>query len=458
MKKIKNYILSLLIIGSLLNSSCKKALNLEPKNSIDSENALITSSDIDAVRVGAYTAAGIEGLYGGRIFVSADFLGYSEDEIGFYGTYLGYREMASKTVSNNNLFAEEAWIAAYKTINSCNIVLENLAKLSPVIKNKVEGEVRFLRGMVYFDLARTYGKSWNDGNPSINLAVPIVLASVKTEKIGVAENLKRNTVSEVFLQAIDDLKKAKNLLPETNGFYANKFAASAVLSRIYLTQEDYTNAELETSYILDNSSYTLLGDFAQEWPNPEPASRVQPTNEDIFSIQVSSQAGVNSFNEEYAPSDFGGREDVEIQDAHFGLYEEGDVRANFFYSDVFTAKHLNLYGNVKLIRLAEIYLNSAEAKIKKSVADVAGALADLNKVRKRAGLGDFTSASPAAIFSAIKMERQVELAFEGFRLYDLKRYKESVDGIEWNSNKLVFPIPQREIDANPNLVQNPGYN
>lgn len=458
--KMINYKYKLIVMISaltILSSSCEKSLKIDPQNSVDARQALITSVDVKAALVGAYTSAGLAGLYGGRLLVSTDLLGY-DDDLAFYGTYQGYTELTNKNIVVNNGFVEAAWNAAYETINVCNIVLENLTKVETLNIKKVEGEAKFLRGMIYFDLARSYGKAWNDtdGSPSTNLAVPLILSSVKTDVIGPEENKKRNTVAEIYAQAIMDLNDAKVNLPAANDFFANKYAASAVLARIYLTQNDYVNAEAEASIVM-SGRFSLVTDFTQEWPSPIPASRVSNTVEDIFAIQVSNQAGVNSLNEVYATSNNGGRGEIEVQDAHFDLYEPGDVRANFFYDDVFTGKHQNQYGNIKLIRLAEMYLIRAEARALKPTPDLAGALADLNIIRQRAGLPDFVGVTATDIFEAVKRERLVEFAFEGFRLFDLKRYKESVVGLPYNSTKLVFPIPQREIEANPALLQNAGY-
>ncbi|MBC7915850.1 MAG: RagB/SusD family nutrient uptake outer membrane protein, partial [Pyrinomonadaceae bacterium] len=364
-----NYKYKLIVLVSALtffSSSCEKSLKIDPENSVDAQKALITSGDVKGALVGAYTNSGLAGLYGGRLLVSTDLLGYGDD-LAFYGTYQGYTELANKSIIVNNGFVEEAWNAAYGTINVCNTVLENVSKVEVANIKRVEGEAKFLRGMIYFDLARSFGKAWNDtdGSPATNLAVPLILSSIKTDVIGPEENKKRNTVAEIYAQAIQDLKDAKVNLPASNGFFANKYAASAVLARIYLTQNDYANAEAEADVVI-NAGFSLLTDYSQEWPSPDPASRVSNTSEDIFAIQVSNQAGVNSLNEVFATSTYGGRGDIEVQDAHFGLYESGDLRADFFYDDVFTGKHQNQYGNIKLIRLAEMYLIRSEARALKA--------------------------------------------------------------------------------------------
>ncbi|WDF76776.1 RagB/SusD family nutrient uptake outer membrane protein [Mucilaginibacter sp. AW1-7] len=463
MKKIKYSIIALSTLAMLYNSGCQKQLDIKPQNSVEADQALKTSKDVEGVLIGAYTAAGLRGLYGGRLQATTDFLA-DDGDFSYFGTFSDYTELNDKKITINNFFVEGAWDSGYNTIGVCNTVLANLNLVISTDKAGVEGEARFLRGMTYFDLARAFGRAWNDGSPTTNLAVPLVLTPTTT--IAGIQKVKRNTVAEIYAQAIADLKIAEANLPNKST-YASSAAASAVLARIYLTQENYAQAEVEASKIIDGGAYSLIEHFADEFQHPDQATRVFNTAEDIFAIQISNQSGFNALNEVYASSDYAGRGETYINQQHFDRYEAGDDRANEFTDDPFTTKFNNAFGNVVTIRLAEIYLIRAEARIKKAVPDLVGAAADINKVRNRAGLANTAAVSATALFNAVKQERRVELPFEGFRLGDLKRYKEttrSVDGdgntvetFDWDSPKLVFPIPKREIDANSNLVQNPGY-
>jgi hypothetical protein len=101
-----------------------------------------------------------------------------------------------------------------------------------------------------------------------------------------------------------------------------------------------------------------------------------------------------------------------------------------------------------------MYLTRAEANYRLGTAVGANPLDDINTIRTRAGVAPLTS---IANVEQIYLERRRELAFEGFALHDAKRFKQTVDGLPWNDNKLVLPIPFREMNANPSLTQNPGY-
>jgi len=468
MKKIKYSIITFSALVLLYNTGCQKQLDIKPQNSVESNLALKTSKDVEGVLIGAYTAAGLRGLYGGRLQATTDFLA-DDGDFQYQGTFSDYTELDNKKITVDNNFVEGVWDSGFNTIGVCNTVLANLNLVVAADKARVEGEAKFLRGMTYFDLARAFGKAWNDGTPTTNLAVPLVLTPTTT--IAGIQKVKRNTVAEIYAQAIADLQVAEANLtndpdPAARTPYADSFAASAVLARIYLAQKNYAQAEIEASKVIESGAFKLVSSFGSEFQHPAQATRVFNSTEDIFAIQISPQAGFNALNEVYASSDFAGRGETIIFDQHLARYEAGDDRANEFY-DVFTSKFNNTFGNVITIRLAEIYLIRAEARILKAGADLAGAAADINIVRNRAKLGNTPAVTGIQLLVAVKKERRVELPFEGQRLGDLKRYEESTNSIDgngkpvtvfvWNSPKLIFPIPKREIDANSNLTQNAGY-
>ena len=172
-------------------------------------------------------------------------------------------------------------------------------------------------------------------------------------------------------------------------------------------------------------------------------------------MQVTSSSGNNSFQTFFSANSRG---DIQINPTHIALYETGDSRLNLFYSSggsEFTGKFDDLYGNVHIIRLAEMYLIRAEANFMAGTATGDSPLNDINVIRTRASLTPLTSMQLS--LAAILKERKLELAFEGSAVHDIKRTQGNVALLPWNSPKLIYPIPQREIRANPNLTQNAGY-
>ena len=119
----------------------------------------------------------------------------------------------------------------------------------------------------------------------------------------------------------------------------------------------------------------------------------------------------------------------------------------------FTKKWYNYFDNIPVVRLTELYLMRAECNFRLGTSIGADPLDDINVLRDRAGIGELEDLT----LDAILLERNKELAFEGYRLHDLKRTKKNIGTFPHNSPKMVFPIPYREISVNPALVQNPGY-
>ena len=181
----------------------------------------------------------------------------------------------------------------------------------------------------------------------------------------------------------------------------------------------------------------------------------------IFSMTVTAQDGSNGLNTYYGVTvgsipGTSGRGDFRILPSHLALYEEDDARAAFFIranNNTYSQKHLDRFGHVPVVRLAEMYLTRAEANFRLGTAVGATPAADVNVIRQRAGLAPLQDVTLAQILK----ERKLELAFEGVQLHDLKRTRSSVRGLAWNSPRLILPIPQREMDTNKSLVQNEGY-
>ncbi|RZK92267.1 MAG: RagB/SusD family nutrient uptake outer membrane protein [Pedobacter sp.] len=435
-------------------SSCKKALDIDPVDTIEQSQALLTSKDVEVALVGSYSALGNSNFYGGRPFLMADFLA-NTNAIEWYGTYEELTQTINKQLLKTNTFVDNVWAAGYTAINDANNVIAAISKVDAAKKNKVEGEAKFIRGAAYFDLVRLFGKAYNDGSPTTNPGVPIVLTPTTT--VTDASYVTRASVAAVYSQAIADLTDAEAKLPATNGFFATKYAAAAMLARVYLQMGNYAAAAAAANRVIASGNYTLTPAFIDAFPEMGSTPGVN-SSEDVFAMQVTTLTGFNGYNEFYGSSTYGGRGDAVIsQDWINNTYAANDDRINAFYDDgdMYTSKYANPYGNVSIIRLSEMYLIRAEANVRLAPAAPVGGrtpLQDLAVVRSRAGLTTTT-----ATLANILAERKLELAFEGFALHDAKRTQTNIGSIPWNSNVLVFPIPQREMDANKNLTQNAGY-
>ncbi len=451
LKKYKYFLLAIMLTSA---TACEKKLDINPTQSIDETQALNTSSDVEAALVGAYADLGDGDVYGGGIFLISELLA-NTNEFNFTGTFQGLTQIVNKQIPVDNDFVQATWLDAYQTINDVNNVLNALDVVTPSKKNRVEGEAKFIRGSVYFDLVRLYAKAWNDGSPAANDGVPLILTPTRAPLTETSQKA-RDKVADVYTQVIKDLTEAEELLPVTNSVFAAKYAAAAMLARVYLQQGDYVKAADAADRVIESNRYSLEDSYFDVFPynSDNPNEDIGSPGEYIFSMQVTSSQGVNDLNTYFSTS---GRGDIDINPEHLDLYEPDDERLNLFYSDggIRTGKFDMVYGNVPVIRLAEMYLIRAEANFRLGTTVGDTPVADINKIRQRVGLTPYTAGE--LTLDKILTERKLELAFEGAALHDIKRLQQSVGNLSWNSFKLVLPIPDREIKINQNLDQNEGY-
>ncbi|RMG30938.1 MAG: RagB/SusD family nutrient uptake outer membrane protein [Bacteroidetes bacterium] len=442
----KYNILALLVVALL--AGCTEQLELEPAQSISENLALNSDKNIKTALVGAYDALSNGDVFGGNALRNSELLG-GDDEIQWVGTFNSPREIFNKRMISSNLDAQELWLESYEAINVANNVLSALDKVNPADRDRVEGEARFIRGILYFELVRFYAKQYEDGQTNSQLGVPLVITP--TRGISKENQVSRNTVEEVYAQIIEDLSQAESKLPSSNGVFANTSAAAAVLARVYLQQRNYQAARDAADRVIASGNYTLMGNYADAF------NQDSNVPEYVFAIRVTSQDGVNNMNTFYSIPDFGGRDgDIDILEGHLSLYDPNDQRLALYYEGngaIRTGKWNNQFGNIPLIRLAEMYLIRAECNQRLGTATGATPVDDYNEVHTRAGLPAATSIT----LDDILLERRLELAHEGFKIHDHRRLQIPVGSNDPNSDPFIFPIPQREINANPNLVQNPGY-
>lgn len=440
--------LALILLGA---SACDSKLDVAPTQTIDENLALATSQDVKVTLTGAYDGLGGGNVYGGGFQFTSELLG-DDREFVFGGTFSTLDEIWRKTVTPGNTQTAATWLAAYATINRANNVLSALSIVDEADRAQVEGEARFIRGVLYFELVKLWGKTWGDGDNNANPGVPLV--TTPTRAITDEDYRSRASVQAIYAQVLEDLTKAETLLPATDAgddaTRATRDAASAMLSRVYLMQGNYALARDAANKVIQSGARELEAAF------PDVFATGGESNEMIFRVAVSDQDATNSMNTYFAPATFQGRGDIRVQTKHTDLYEAGDVRKTFFTTAsnrLFTRKFIDQYGDVPVVRMAEMYLTRAECNQRLGTSVGATPLADVNRTRTRAGLAALGTATLAAILK----ERHLELAFEGNNLDDLKRTRASIGTKPFGDNLLVLPIPQRELDTNKSLAQNPGY-
>lgn len=446
MKKFTHIIFCIIL---LTVASCADQLDLEPQQSISDEAVLSSDANVKKALLGAYDAmSGAEAL-GGDIQLYGELLA-ANGEIAWVGTFSEPREIFGKKIITTNSFVSETWLQCYETINICNNILSALSVVDVEDRDRVEGEAKFIRGLMYFELVKLFAQPYSAGDVASNPGVPIVLQP--TRKISEESKISRATVQTTYNQIISDLSVAEEKLPEENDVFATKTAAAAILSRVYLQQEDFDNARDAANRAIEYGTNSLTPTFAEAFNNDDNSS------EDIFALQVNEQDGDNSMHTYWSVPDFGGRDgDVEVLDNHVALYSLGDDRLNLFYdgnSARRSGKWQLQFKNIPIVRLAEMYLTRAEANFRQGTSVGDTPLNDINLIRSRVNLAPLVSVT----LPNILLERKLELAHEGQTVHDAKRLRQTIEGLPFNDPKLVFPIPQRERNVNGNLAQNDGYN
>lgn len=394
------------------------------------------------------------------------------DELTTYADLPSYMQFYQNSVSATNSSDNSAfWNDAYNYIYQANSIIENLKiskDLSEKLKQNLTGEAMFIRAFWHFYLFNFYGE----------------IPTVTTTDYTVNNVATRKSKAEVYELIISDLKTAKSLLSDdftgADGMSTslervrpNKLAASALLARVYLYNENYEEAEAEATTLIENEQQLevlteLTGVFLKN------------NKEAIW--QLSGQFGApegNIFILNTAPhlqQSYDMRND--LSDGLFNGFENDDDRKikwvgnitvdgiTYYYPFKYKVSGTNASEYSTVLRLAEQYLIRAEARVQQDKLDEAKD--DIDVIRLRAGLTGTTATDKTSILAAIEQERRVELFTEwGHRWFDLKRTGRINDvmsiatplkGGIWTSDYQLLPIPQREIFSNPNLKQNKGYN
>ena len=484
----KTIIKSAFFFAVILISACRKDfLNQLPETTRTTNSVYKTSADFYTAVVGAYSGLKHNGLYGTASSSSA-LLNLGEtatDNVDFGATRavsnVATFELKDFNFSLSNNFFTSAWTGHYIGIARTNTILSRLpnASFDESLKTRFEAEARFLRGLFYFNLVRLFGD--------------VQLVTTETTDPNDGYGVPRSPVAKIYEQIISDLSFAEiNLpanIPGSEAGRASRWAAKALLGKVYLTQKDYAKAAAKLNEVIASAQFNVTANtYAAVFSNTTPFA----ANKDvILAVQYKSgQIGQgSSIWNATMPWNVGGalfgvsggsgqgfmRPTADMEAA----YENGDLRkaASMATSFMNGANSINERHVVKyrqtgivtdeadidfpVLRYADVLLMYAEALVEQG--QVAAAIPFVNQVRARAGLtGVSSTITQVEARLRIENERRVELAFEGQRWFDLVRTGRYVavmnaKGYATKEFHRLFPIPQRETDLNSTLGQNPGY-
>lgn len=468
---IPSKLVTLLALWLIVASSCdKEFLEREEAGAVPTGDAITNEDDMEAALNGVYAVLRDPTLYGRTTPLFADLIAdnvyISSDNS---NRYLDFFQV---NMTVNNLNAEDLWQSAYEAILNANNVI-NSSVTGSEVADQYRGEALALRALMHFELVKHFATPYTV-NPNA-LGVPIVLTYDPFAKP------TRNTVSEVYTQIETDLNTAIGLMTlERSSAYFTKYAAVALLARMHQFKGEWSEALAAAEEVIDNSGYQLLrlGQVQGYWnANTARTDKLETLLEVVNDL--SGNAGIDALAYFYDQIGYG---DALAAESLYQLYSDNDVRKSLILpsspirGDV---RVVNKFPNsqqpdkdeVKIIRMSEVYLIAAEAAYQTGNESLARTYLNAVAMERVEGFAGYTSSGPA-LLEDILLERRKELAFEGQRYWDLARYNRDVERVDLTGEytgvplvipadyfRRILPIPQAELDANPNIrgQQNPGY-
>lgn len=495
---MKKILYSAVLMLPLLFGSCSDFLDRVPFEDPSAESVRDAASAIAMVNA-AYQPMQRPKLYNMRIWTLDIMAGNSIVGAGGGDDGIETVQLSNFSTGPDNFAAVDLWRGPNPGILYCNTVLENVPdmEINQTLKNRLIGEAKFLRANYYFILVQLFGD------------VPMSLTPTKPGDDLNQPKISKNIIYNEVI--IPDLKEAIELLPRREQYgdedkgRASRGAAAGLLAKVYLTLGQYQNS-IDMCDLVEDLGYTLNPDYSDCFGGE---ARHKNTAESLFEVQylgltnagfwddenqatwLSTYMGprnsgwvgggygwnqpTQEFVDQYEAGDL--RKDKTILYEGGPLFDGKQYRSNMSSTGYNVRKFLvplsvspdynTNSASIIVLRYADVLLMKAEAL--NELGSTADAVEPLYQVRQRAGLTDRTeleSLSQEAMRTKIRHERRIELAFEGHRWFDMIRWDNgqyalnflhSIGKVNASRKHLLFPIPQVEIDANPNLVQNFGY-
>ena len=474
---MKKFIYIFILLGFMGVTSCDDQLQLEPYDALDISSAFRNNTDFESAMKGAYASLRDGNYFGGEFLLLSDVI--SDNVIICSEGRFSYQDYYLFNI-NGNIAWFNFWRAAYDVILRTNHIIENIDNLEDgAFKDNIHGQALALRALAHFDLARVYAKAPQFATAGTDWGIPYVTTT------DAAERPARISVADTFAAIEADFVAALALIGSDNGTgFLNTAAVHALHSRYYLYVGNKTatvtaaNAAIAASV---NGGVVSLASFPDVWTDEtEDGVIFKVINTDLDGVRVGvvyNQKSPDGIRSEYVP-DFAFYSQYIVDDVRRDSYFETSDFAGSTFNHVI--KYLQRPGSnqavvdMKVIRWAEVYLNRAEAN---AGTDDVAALADLDMVRSQRYATPVPGGETgAALAAAILLEKRLEFAFEGHRLFDLKRqgldinrsnngdYADgtginppaSVLNLPASDAKFQMPIPQEELNANPNIQPNPS--
>lgn len=461
--------------------SCDDFLTLQPGYQMNELGFYKNENDYQTALVGAYS--GLQAYAMNLIFINE--LATDNCVIQLPQAEATVTAFEYMDIPPTNGHVGNYWSNPYGIISRANSILNKIEKASidETAKNSIIGECQFLRAFSYFSLVRLFG--------------PVSLVDIEFTSPNqvVGYDFSRKSVDDIYSFIIRDLTDAEKLLPATIPPNKGKISIGAVktlLGKVYLTRHEYDKAASKLKEVIDMETYSLVEDYGKLFAEgnddmPESILEVEYASGNIGEgNNFSSYYYPNIMNMAVFPDNQVGGGRCVPGESLLKAYEENDLRkdqsvgdqlpmsdgttSNYTFGRKFvdySAPNTNDGGvNFTLLRYADVLLMYAESL--NELGQTGQAYEYINNVRDRAGLAPLSGLSQADFRLAMERERRVEMALEGHRWFDLVRTDRAITvlnadyadrGLAFTVEKheLLLPIPQGQIDINPDLEQNDGY-
>jgi starch-binding outer membrane protein, SusD/RagB family len=479
-------------------TSCNSFLDPSPSDVLTPENFYRTSSDAVAAVNGVYEQ--VKWSYWLGFWYISDI---ATDDI-FAAPRFGSdgHRMSDWVFDATEWPLGDMWGSAYRIINRANVVLDRVPAINmdPALRTRLLGEAHFLRALAYFDLVRAFGD------------VPLIDHEIKSLD---GLRVSRTPAAQVQALIVSDLQAAVTALPASySGSELGRVtsgAAQALLAKVYLTAKDWSNAAQLAGQVMASGRYALLPNWKD---NFQIATKIV-NSESIFEINYDGvlDPGSGSVHTLFSlPSGFPGGDAyglMTVAPSLQALFAAADKRG--LHGTFITSPYVDALGDTVtwadppaklgpafhkyldetdfenmhtrawakqandwiVLRYADVLLMYAEAVNEGGTATAGTAEAALNLVRVRAGIATVSGLAQSVFRDSVRLERRREFVFEGQRWFDLARWGvldaairaktaelHGIDSLETSVHGIkgsLLPIPQSELNINPNLTQNPGW-
>jgi starch-binding outer membrane protein, SusD/RagB family len=493
MKKLINIFLGAAFFA-IFTVSCE--VERFPFDQIEQTQAFQTMTDAENINNGMYAQLRnrVYNIFMFSTDVQADLFNASLD----FGNRNGFPHRWEGFLATDYTI-RDTWQLYYSAMVNVNNILENMHRIETsnaaeeaIIEGYI-GEAHLARAFYYHQLVIRWGKPYDPSTASTDLGVPLVLTYDPLLRPA------RATVQQTYDQILSDISEAKARLSAgaPNSTRLNRDAALALEARVYLHMKNYSAAINVANELINSGRYPLITTaqgLNSMWVNDSGSEIIMH----VFASAPSELPAANNIYLGFMPATGRYTPDFIPQQWVVDLYDANDYRREIYLEEkplrvqgqdydtgiylltkyqgnpaLFTGNNTNYQHKPIVFRIAETYLNKAEAQFH---VDQGAALTTLNEIRVARGLDALSGLSGDALLDAIKEERTRELLAEGMRLNDLMRWNMPVERktpqhtgpinrgqfyddlfVPAGDPKFIWGIPSNDMTINENLVQNPGW-